>query len=51
MDTDTDRQINGLKKLIATASGDNLVYFNELLTKLLKKKEDEELAKQASKVR
>jgi hypothetical protein len=48
MDTDTDKQINSIKKLIATASGDMLIYYNQLLSKLLENKANEELTKEAS---
>jgi hypothetical protein len=43
---DTDREINTIKKLIPSASGERLVQLTQRLSYLLKKKEDEEQAKQ-----
>jgi hypothetical protein len=43
---DTDREINAIKKLIPSATGDNLIYLNQRLSILLKKKQDEERSRQ-----
>jgi hypothetical protein len=48
---DTAREINAIKNLIPSATGENLIYLNQRLAILLKKKEDEERARQPSKVR
>jgi hypothetical protein len=38
MDTDIDKQIEAIKKLIPAASGDRLTFLNRRLTALLQKK-------------
>jgi hypothetical protein len=45
---DTDREINVIKKLIPSATGEHLLYVNQLLSILLKKKQDEERSRQRS---
>jgi hypothetical protein len=45
---DTDREINAIKKLIPSATGDNLIDLNQRLNILLKKKQDEERSRQRS---
>jgi membrane protein involved in colicin uptake len=43
---DTDRRIEALKKLIPSADGERLLQLTEQLSYLLRKKQDEEEAKQ-----
>jgi hypothetical protein len=43
---DTDREINALKKLILSASGERLIQLTQRLSFLLMKKQDEERARQ-----